>query len=160
MHSKLPRLLLAVSIATIALPFLSAIPVLAQNPDPLVGTWNLFVGGSSPYTLVQNFNAGGTTVEFDSAGTNPSGSPGESISLGTWAKTATNKYTFKTENYIYDQSGNLTLVAIPRCKLNLAADRKSVSGPCTIRFFACSITQCPGALTAGPIEYSFHGKRF
>ena len=160
MHSKLPRLLLAISIATAALPFLSAIPVLAQNQDPLVGTWNFYVGGSSPYTFVQNFNAGGTTVEMDTAGTNPSGSPGESISLGTWAKTATNKYTFTTENYIYDESGKLTLLAVPKCKLNLAADRKHASRPCTIRFFACSITQCPGVLKAGPFEYSFHGKRF
>jgi len=158
--TKMARLLLVVSIATTTWLFLSAVPAVAQNQDPLIGTWNFYAGGSNPFVFVQTFNAGGTTVEFDSAGTNSSASPGESITLGKWAKTATGKYTFKGENYIYDASGNLVLLAVGNCKLELASTMKHASGPCTVSFYACSVSQCPGTLQHGPYQYSIHGKRF
>jgi hypothetical protein len=54
-----------------------------------VGTWNLrgTQDGTVITIAVMTFNAGGTTVEFDTAGTNSSSSPGESIDLGVWKKT-------------------------------------------------------------------------
>jgi len=70
--------------------------------DPLVGSWN--VKTTIPSVAVRTFNAGGTTAEFDSGGTNPSASPGESISLGHWRKNANGTYFFKEENYIYDNT--------------------------------------------------------
>jgi len=50
-----------------------------RHQDPLVGTWNengVLNDGSLPFIAVMNFNAGGTTDEFDTNGTNSSGSPG------------------------------------------------------------------------------------
>jgi len=164
MQTKRSSLFFAVSIATIfVLVSLSAAPALAQNQDPIIGTWNLHganTDGSSPFIAVMSFNAGGTTVEFDTAGTNSSASPGESIALGKWSKTASAKYTFKEQNYIYDKSGSLTLIAIAGCKLDLASNKKHVSGPCTINFYRCSVKQCPGSLVAGPVEFKVAGKLF
>ena len=164
METKWASLFFAVSIATIgAVVSLSAVPALAQNQDPLVGTWNFHganLDGSNPFIFVQTFNAGGTTVEFDTAGTNSSSSPGESIVLGKWSKTASSKYTFKEQNYVYDRSGKLALLAVASCKLELASSMKHASGPCTLNFYQCSLTQCPGTLMFGPIAYKFSGKRF
>jgi len=164
MQTKRANLLFAVSIAMIfALVSLSAAPALAQSQDPIIGTWNLYganTDGSSPFIAVMSFNAGGTTVEFDTAGTNSSSSPGESIVLGKWSKSASGKYTFKEQNYVYDKSGILTLIAIAGCKLDLASNMKHVSGPCTINFYQCSVKQCPGSLKAGPIAFKVAGKLF
>jgi hypothetical protein len=164
MQIKRASVFVAVSIATIgALVFISAVPALAQNQDPIIGTWNLHganTDGSNPFIAVMTFNAGGTTVEFDTAGTNSSSSPGESIVLGKWSLTAANKYTFKEQNYVYDQSGKLSLIAIAGCKLDLASDMKHVSGPCSLSFYQCSVRQCPGSLKAGPIAFKVSGKRF
>jgi hypothetical protein len=161
MQTKRVSLFFAVSIATIFAMSFSAAPALGQ--DPLIGTWNLHganLDGSSPFIAVMTFNAGGTTVEFDTAGTNSSASPGESIVLGKWSQTAVAKYTFKEQNYVYDQSGSLTLIAIAGCKLDLASNMKHVRGPCTLSFYQCSVKQCPGSLVAGPIAFKVSGKRF
>jgi len=96
MKTKWARLLLAVSIATLAWLFLSAVPAVAQNQDPLIDTWNFYSGGSNPFIFVQTFNAGGTTVEFDTPGTDSAGA--ETIVLGKWSKTASGRYTFKEQN--------------------------------------------------------------
>jgi hypothetical protein len=80
--------------------------------------------------------------------------------LGKWSKTANGKYSFKEQNYVYDQSGNLALLAIAGCKLELSSNMKQASGPCTVSFYECSVKQCPGALKAGPIAWKAAGKRF
>lgn len=149
-------LTLAVSMSMVFLPGAAS----AQVQDPLIGTWNVSGGsGSSAFIAVMTFNAGGTTVEFDTSGTNSSGSPGESISLGTWSNTGNSTYTFKEQNYIYDASGNLSLLAVANCTLTLAPNQKSYKDNCTVNFFNCSVTSCPGTLVAtssGPAT----GKRF
>jgi hypothetical protein len=157
MQSKWDSLLLAVSIVTIALLILGAVPVFAQNQDPIIGTWNFHSPGSNPFIFVQSFNAGGTTVEFDTPGTNSNGA--ESIVLGKWSKAATGKYTFKEENYVYENN-NLSLLAVASCKVELSSNNKHASGPCTVSFYACSVSQCPGALEFGPSPYKIEGKRF
>jgi hypothetical protein len=147
---------LAVSISMLLLPS----PASAQGQDPLIGTWNLSGGsGSSAFIAVMTFNAGGTTVEFDTSGTNSSASPGESISLGKWSNTGNSTYTFKEQNYIYDASGNLSLIAITNCTLILASNQKSFKDNCNVSFFTCSVASCPGTLvssSSGPAT----GKRF
>ena len=76
------------SITALLMPLLT-VTSRAQNSDRLVGTWNLrgTQDGAVITIAVMTFNAGGTTVEFDTAGTNSSSSPGESIDLGVWKKT-------------------------------------------------------------------------
>jgi len=134
----------------------------AQSSDPLVGTWNL-KGSQNETTItiaVMTFNVGGTTVEFDTAGTNSSASPGESIDLGVWKKTGNQTYGFKEENAIYDASGNLSQLAVGACNLTLATDHKSFKGSCSLNFYSCSLTQCPGSLVAGPVLYNIDARRF
>jgi hypothetical protein len=137
MLNKKTSLFLTVSIATISvLVTLSPAPALAQSQDLIVGTWNFHganLDGSNPFIFVQTFDAGGTTVEFDTPGTNSSAA--ESIVLGNWSKTGSNRYTFKEQNYVYDQSGSLALVAIASCKLELAHNLKHAGGPCTLNFY-------------------------
>ena len=127
-----------------------------------MGTWNLrgTQDGAVITIAVMTFNAGGTTVEFDTAGTNSSSSPGESIDLGVWKKTGSQTYTFKEENTIYDSSGNLSELAVGACKLTLAPDQKSFKGGCSLNFYSCSLARCPGLLVAGPVVYEIAAKRF
>ena len=109
--------LLAATFAICAFALAGPIAALAQSQDPLIGTWN--ITGANSFIAVMTFNQGGTTVEFDTAGTNSSASSGESIDLGKWVATAQPlNYTFNEENYIYDSSGNLSLIAIANCKLS------------------------------------------
>ena len=147
---------------TALLMLLLAVTSRAQNSDPLVGTWNL--NGTKDGTLitiaVMTFNAGGTTVEFDTAGTNSSASPGESIDLGVWKKMGSQTYSFKEENAIYDSSGNLSEQAVGVCRLSMAADQKSFKSGCILNFYSCSLAQCPGPLVAGPVVYEIAAKRF
>ncbi|HTA22545.1 MAG TPA: hypothetical protein VK763_03350 [Terriglobales bacterium] len=149
------------SIAVLLLPLFIATGW-AQNGDPLVGTWNLKgkQDGTVITIAVMTFNAEGTTVEFDTAGTNSSASPGESIDLGVWKKTGSQTYSFKEENAIYDSSGNLSEQAVGVCKLSMAADQKSFKGGCILNFYSCSLAQCPGPLVAGPVVYEIAAKRF
>jgi hypothetical protein len=148
---------------TVAMLFL-LLPLMgsAQNSDPLVGTWNLkgTQNGTTITIAVMTFNAGGTTVEFDTAGTNSSASPGESIDLGVWKNTGNRTYSFKEENAIYDSSGNLSQQAVGACRLTLATDQKSFTGRCELNFYGCSLTQCPGPLQDGPVFYNVNAKRF
>jgi hypothetical protein len=148
-------------IALLLLPLLAATGW-TQNPDPLVGTWNLrgTQNGTVITIAVMTFNAGGTTVEFDTGGTNSSASPGESIDLGVWKKTGNQTYSFKEENVIYDASGNLSQQAVGACKLTLATDKQSFKGGCELNFYGCSLTQCPGPLQDGPVFYNITAKRF
>jgi hypothetical protein len=152
----------AVHLATAAL-LLMPLVAIAQTQDPIIGTWNengASSDGSNPFIAVMSFNAGGTTVEFDTAGSNSSASPGESIDLGSWSKTGENRYTFKDQNYIYDSSGNLANLAIAVCNVTLAANLKTFEGPCEFSFYTCSVTLCPGSLVAGPQPAKISGKRF
>src|SRR6476659_3518786 len=119
--------------------------------DPLVGSWNFTA--DTPFVAVRTFNAGGTTAEFDSAGTNPSASPGESISLGHWRKNTNGTYSFKEENYIYDSSGNLFLVAVTTAVLTLGATSNILTGTGKSNFYHCSASVCPGAFFAGPTPF-------
>jgi hypothetical protein len=158
------RLRIAVSTAAICTwLFLSPALTLAQTQDPIVGTWNIHganTDGSNPFISVMTFNVGGTTVEYDSAGTNSSASPGKSIALGKWNKQVNGTYTFKSQNYIYDDVGKLSQIAIAGCKFNLFPKLKNFNGPCSISFYQCSVKQCPGTLQAGPGAYKISGKRF
>lgn len=134
----------------------------AQNSDPIVGAWNLTgtQNGAPIVIAVMTFHAGGTTTEFDTSGTNSSASPGESIDLGVWSKTANRSYTFKEQNYIYDSSGNLSELAVGTCNLSLAAGLNSFKGSCSLSFYNCSLSECPGSLVTGPITYQISAKRF
>jgi hypothetical protein len=134
----------------------------AQSSDPLVGTWNLTgsQNGTTIVIAVQTFHAGGTTTEFDTSGANSAGSPGESIDLGTWKNTGNRTYTFKEQNYIYDSSGSLSLLAVGSCKLTLGTSLNTFSGSCSTGFYACSLTQCPGSLVTGPVTYQMRANRF
>jgi hypothetical protein len=131
-------------LAIFALTLLASIAS-AQSQDPLVGTWNIR-GQADSFVAVMSFNAGGTTVEYDSAGTNSSASPGESISLGTWSKGSGSNYRFKEENYIYDASGTLAYVAIASCFLALSSNHNSFTDNCTVNINTCSVKACPGTL--------------
>lgn len=106
------------------------------------------------------FNAGGTTVEFDTSGTNSSASPGESIDLGVWSANGQGTYTFREQNYIYDSSGNLSLLAIGKCNVTLGTTQKSFKGSCSVNFYNCSLSQCPGSLVTGPTTYDISARRF
>ena len=153
-------LTLASMLAVSALTLLSSIAAPAQNQDPLIGTWNLSgAAGASAFIAVMSFNAGGTTVEYDTAGTNSSASPGESITVGKWSKTGTLTYTFKEENYIYDSSGNLAYIAIANCTLTLASTQKSFTDKCAVKFYTCSVTSCPGTLVSSS-SATATGRRF
>ena len=162
MRTRCGRLTFAVSIGAIcALILLSQGAAFAQEKDPLIGTWN-FTGanadGTGPFIAVMTFNLGGTTVEYDTGGTNASA--GESISLGKWSKTDHLAYQFKEQNYIYDSSGNLSLIAITGCKVTLASTLKQVGGTCESKFYQCSVSQCPGILLFGPVALTLNGRRF
>jgi len=135
---------------------------LAQHQDPIVGTWNesgALLDGSAPFLVIMNFNAGGTTVETDTAGTNSSASPGESIDLGTWQKTATRQYRFHDENFIYNSSGNLEDININVCNITMDKSQNSFTGTCVLSFYTCSLTTCPGTLV-GQALANLAGTRF
>lgn len=146
----------AVAVMLLLLP----LAVYAQNSDPLVGTWNLTFSqnGTVHEIAVMTFNAGGTTVEYDTGGTNASAS--ESIDLGKWVKTGDATYRAKEENYIYDSTGNLSALAIAKCHLTLASSQNSFKGGCAANFYECSLTKCPGNLKHGPVTLEVKGKRF
>ena len=135
----------------------------AQPPEPIVGTWNLTganADGSNPFIAVMTFDLGGTTVEFDTAGTNSSASPGESSVLGKWSKAGDLSYKFKEQNYIYDSAGNLQRIAIASCKVTIASTLDTLKGQCEINFYQCSVSECPGPLSFGPVPFAVSGKRF
>ena len=128
-----------------------------------IGTWNLSgMAGTppSPFIAVMTFNLGGTTVEFDTSGTNSSASPGQSISLGTWRQTGVRSNTFEEENFIYDGSGNLSQLAVTSANLTLDPTPNSFSGNGSISFFSCSVSDCPGPLLFGPFPVQLTGHRF
>jgi hypothetical protein len=133
-----------------------------QAGQTLVGTWNFMgtveVNPPIPYIFVMTFNQGGTTVEFDSTATgNPSTQ--ETISLGTWRQTGPATYFFKQENYTFDPSGNLSGIAISNSNMTLDSDADSLTGTGSVSFYGCSVSQCPGALVAGPFPEKITGKR-
>jgi hypothetical protein len=134
----------------------------AQSSDPIIGTWSLkgSQNGTTIVIAVMTFNSEGTTVEFDTSGTNSSASPGESIDLGVWKKTGDGTYSFKEQNYIYDSSGNLSELAVGACTLTLATSQNTFQGSCNLNFYNCSLTQCPGSLVTGPVTYRIAAKRF
>jgi hypothetical protein len=165
MRTRYGTITVGICIVTIcALVLTGRNAALAQSPAPkgIVGTWN-FMGTVEtnppiPYIFVMTFNSGGTTVEFDSTATgNPS--TGETISLGTWKKTGPATYSFKEENYTYDPSGNLSTIAIATGNLTLDSDGDSLTGTGSVSFYGCTVTQCPGALVAGPFAETLTGKR-
>jgi hypothetical protein len=154
------RLTLPSLLAAFAVMLLSSIAAPAQSQDPLIGTWNLSgAAGGSAFIAVMTFNAGGTTVEYDTAGTNSSASPGESISLGKWGKTGSSAYMFKEENYDYDSSGDLASLTVTSCALTLASNQKSFTDQCTVSFYTCSVTSCPGTLISST-SATATGRRF
>ncbi len=126
--------------------------------DPLVGSWN--IKSDVPFVSVMIFNAGGTTAEFDSSGTNSSASPGESISLGRWRKNANGSYFLKEENYVYDSTGALSLVAVTTATLTLGATSNTFTGAGLTNFYLCSVSTCPGPFFAGPFSFNMTGRRF
>ena len=158
MPAKYARLTLQVTLILLLLGTASA-----QSQDPIVGSWNITGAnsdGTSPFIAVMSFNAGGTLVEFDTPGTNSSASPGESIVLGRWNNTANLVYRYEVENYIYDSSGNLSDIAIATCNVTLASTQKSFGGKCSLNFYTCSVSLCPGTLVAGPVSLNVTGRRF
>jgi len=159
MPTKHEKLTLGMSIVAICTLLLVA-PSAAVAQDPLVGTWNMTGtagGGLPPFIAVMTFNLGGTTVEFDTAGTNSSA--GESIVLGKWRKTASLAYTVKEENYVYDSSGNLAFVDITAAKIALASTGSTFSGNAVTTFYTCTVSLCPGTLVTSA-AFQVTGKRF
>jgi hypothetical protein len=162
MWSKDNRITLAIATLLICLLLSAGSTVSqAQSRDPLIGTWNMSgsSNGKSPFISVETFNQGGTLVEFDTSGTNSSASPGESIGLGKWQKVSNLNYKGSTENYIYDSSGSLSLMAIVNFKVTLDSTQKKLSGAGVVRFYSCSLSLCPGKLVASsPVQLT--GARF
>jgi hypothetical protein len=139
------------------------LPIVASAQDPIVGTWTMWLsptGRPTTVIAVMTFNSGGTTVEFDTSGTNSSASPGESISLGAWNSTGGRSYTFREENVIYDSSGNLSALAISMCDLSLTPRNTTFSGTLLVNFYSCSLVRCPGPLIAGPTVFQVNAQRF
>ena len=144
-------------VAICALLLLSASKATPQDQvpallDPLVGTWNVtgVNPGSTQTSLIvlMSFNPGGTTIEYDTAGTNSFASPGEGLVMGVWKKTGHLAYTFKEQNYIFDASGNLAFTNISACDIALAPTLNSYTGTCKLDFFTCSLALCPGQRVA------------
>ena len=159
MQAKFARFTLQVALVLLLVGAASA----QNQDDPIVGTWNMKGAnsdGTFPFIAVMNFNAGGTAVEFDTAGTNSSASPGESIVLAKWTKTATLAYRYKGENYIYNSSGNLADIAIFTCNVTLASTLTSFGGSCSLNFYTCSVSSCPGTHVVGPVSVNVKGRRF
>jgi len=134
---------------------------LPQSTDPIVGTWNLSMTNSGTVLEigVQTFNEGGTTVEYDTGGTNPAGNPGESIVLGNWTKNSDGSYDIKQQNYIYDSTGALKYVALTGFRITIDPTNDRFSGLGGIHFNFCSLTQCPGPFFAAS-SFQISGKRF
>ena len=153
---------LLASLLTICLLLVVPIAGFAVTGDAIVGGWNLKGSGpgSPTFVAVMTFDAGGTTAEFDSSGNNPSGSPGESIALGKWRKTADLTYTFKEENYIYNASGNLSFIAVTTANIDLSSTLNSFTGTLVTKFFRCSVSACPGTFFTSSPSLTLSGKRF
>lgn len=149
------------SVCVLALTLLTPIVGQAAKRDPLVGTWNISGNATGlPFIAVMTFNEGGTLVEFDTSGTNSSSSPGESIFLGSWTNTGPLTYTSTGENYIYDASGNLSLVVVGSCTLNLASTLKTFNSQCSGGYYNCTVDLCPGTLVQALAPLSETGTRF
>jgi len=146
---------------TVAAVLLLPMMAWAQSPDPIVGTWNVSasLNGAPLYIGVMTFHSGGTLTEFDTTGTNSSASPGESIDSGVWIQKTNGSYTFKAENFVYDSSGNLSELATAACNLTLGSNQNSFKANCTVSFFSCSLSQCPGPLQQS-FSYQAVAKRF
>ena len=151
------KILRRVTVAAVLLPVMAW----GQSPDPIVGTWNVSasLNGTPLYIGVMTFHSGGTLTEFDTAGTNSAASPGESIDSGVWTQKANGSYSFRAENYVYDSSGNLSELATVGCNLTLGSNQNSFKGNCTVSFFSCSLSQCPGPLQEN-FSYQVTAKRF
>ena len=149
----------------VALALIALKGAYAQAPagaDP-VGTWNVTQTGAGTNNLVavENFNKGGTCVEFCTVPTAGNPNMFESISLGNWQKTGAHTFTFKQQNYLYDPTtGNLTGVVIGNAAATLSQDGNSFTASGEINFFACTVTQCPGPLLFGPVPFQETGTRF
>lgn len=127
--------------------------------DPIVGIWNvnLSSAGGPPELVTMTFNQGGTTVEYDTAGTNSFATPGESLVQGAWKKTGHNAYTFKEQNFIFDPT--LSADNLTTCQVTLSRDGNSFTATCDLAFYRCSVALCPGAFIAsGPATMT--GTRF
>lgn len=113
----------------------------AQNT--VAGNWNL-VGENQSFIGMILFTGSGTVVENDTTNINPITT--QSISLGTWHKTGGLNYAFNEENYLYATSGDLIYIAVSDCSLTLATNGKSFNDSCTVNFYTCSLSSCPGTL--------------
>ena len=117
--------------------------------DPIAGLWNMNLNSAfGPTLITMTFNQGGTTVEYDTAGSNSFVSPGESLVQGIWKKTGYDNYTFKEQNFIFNASGVLNADNITTCHLTLSSDHNSFTGSCDLLFFNCSVLECPAAQIA------------
>ncbi len=111
-----------------------------------MGTWNVTITvAGGPVIAVENFNQGGTFVEFCTVATgNPNA--GQSITLGNWQKTGAHTFAFKQQNYTFDSiAGNLNGIAIANTTATLSQDGNSFTGSGQVNFFTCTVTQCPGS---------------
>jgi hypothetical protein len=143
----------------LALLLLAPLVAWAQSPDPIVGTWNVSasLNGSPLFIGVMTFHEGGTLTEFDTDGTNSSAT--ESMDSGIWKNKGSGAYSFKAENYAYDTSGNLTQLAVVVCQQTLGSNQGTLKGTCTVNYYSCSLTVCPGGVQLS-LSYQFVAKRF
>jgi hypothetical protein len=153
--------------ATLGLVLLSPIATLAQSQDPLIGTWNVTFTTSSVVDsiAITTFNTGGTAIGAATNGTNPSTQ--ETVPLGKWANTGRRNRTFKLASFLFDTTnalnmptgGTLSAISYSDCNIVLSSNNNSFTGSCTISFYTCSLTSCPGTThTSGPVALS--GTRF
>ena len=91
--------------AIILLPLLAQEGGLSLNADKsLVGTWQVAVtpNGAPSFRAYNQFNADGTSIEFDNA--NPPGQ--QTIAVGPWKSTGERQYQMFEVNQLFDPSGN------------------------------------------------------
>lgn len=90
--------------AAFALPILLLAPCgAAQTVKTLTGTWKVAVSpnGMPTFRAYNQFNADGTSVEFDNS--NPPGQ--QTIAVGPWQRTGNKDYTMLEVNQIFDDHG-------------------------------------------------------
>lgn len=89
-----------------ALFFIQGGSIYAQSPTPLktlVGTWKATISpdGFPSFTAFNQFNADGTSIEFDNS--NPPGS--QTVAVGPWERRGNNDYAMLEVNQIFDNTG-------------------------------------------------------
>jgi len=90
--------------------------------DPLMGTWIVTVtpdGGGSPFTTINNFNAGGDFVQLDSRANIPG--------LGQWVRESDLTYSFQIIAFVFSM-GTLSSTVTVHVNITLDEDLETFAG--------------------------------